>query len=148
MIISSIYKSLQRSVNDIITEIKDVTGHQEVEYWSWENRGDESELPKATLLGVSGMEFIENGGLWTVRWAIGVSPWQDLNLDKQLEILDIIYERLGERKKVNLLHPTTGDLVSEMVVTDFHVAPATTTELRNYRVVSMELRRTDTATPA
>ena len=90
-------------------------------------------------------DFNENQGLWVLRFSIGVSPWQDFNLDEQMKILDIIHEMVGERAKVNLLHPETGALVSEMVVSGFHIAPATTTELRNYRVVSIELMRTDTA---
>ena len=147
MIISAIYKSLQRSVVEIIGEIKTQTNNQNVSYWSWENRADENELPKQTIVGVSGFEFDENHGLWVVRWSIGVSPWEDFNLDKQMQMLDVIFNNLKVGSKVNLLHPETGELVSEMVIVDFHVAPATTTEIRNYRVISFEMRRTDTAEP-
>lgn len=148
MIISSLYASLQRKVVDILEEIKVTSGHQSMSYWSWENRADENELPKQTLIGLSGFEFQENQGLWIIRAAVGLSPWQDRNLTDQVRMLDTIYDHLGQGKKVDLLHAETGELISELVVSDFHIAPTTTTEFRNYRVASFELLRTDSATPS
>lgn len=145
MLISSIYKSLQRSVVEIMEEIKVATGHQNISYWSWENRADENELGDQSYIGISGFDFNENRGLWVVRFSLGLSPWNDLNMDAQVRMLDVIFEHLGEGKKVNLLEANTGALVSEMVASHFHIAPATTTELRNYRVISFELLRTDSA---
>lgn len=146
MLISSIYKSLQRHVVEIMEDIKLQTGVVDIEYWSWESRADENELPKKALIGLSGVDFNENRGLWVIRAAVGLSPWEDKNLDETVRMLDVIYDHLGTGSKVNLLEPNSGALISELVVTDFQMAPASTSELRNYRVVNFELLRTDTAT--
>lgn len=145
MLISAIYKSLQRSIVEIIEDIKTQTGNQNISYWAWENRADENELAKESLIGIAEFDFTENRGLWMIRYAIGLSPWEDLNLGKQLAMLDVIHDAVGERKKVNLLNPDTGELISELVVTGFHIAPSATTEMRNYRTISVELMRTDSA---
>jgi len=39
----------------------------------------------------------------------------------------------------------TGELVSEMVIAEFHLAPTATSELRNYRTVNLQMLRTDSA---
>jgi hypothetical protein len=147
MIISSLYKSLQRTVVEMIDEFKKETGHQNFSYWSWENRADENELPKENLVGIGGFDFEENEGLWVIKWSIGLSPWEDLNLDKQITMLDVIHRMVGHGRKIAMLDPQTGAEISQLVVSDFNIAPATTTEFRNYRVVSMEMLRTDSATP-
>ncbi|MBU6393277.1 MAG: hypothetical protein KGQ75_01755 [Sphingomonadales bacterium] len=68
----------------------------------------------------------------------------DANLLNEIEILDIIHNRTGEKKKVNIFDPLTGELITEMVVTSWQQAPMAQSQLRNYRTVSIELMRTST----
>jgi hypothetical protein len=140
--ISSIYKSLVRSTNDIVEEIKATTGHQALQYWSWENRQDEDKLPKETLIGVDGFAFSENQGLWVVRYSIALSSFQDAHLLREMEIIDIIHAHTGEGQKIKLLDPVTGQEISEMVTSAWDMAPMAQSEIRNYRAISIELLRT------
>jgi hypothetical protein len=142
MIISNIYKSLLRSTGDLLEEIKSTIGHQDIQYWSWESRAQENELPRMTLIGLDAFTFEENQGLWLVRYSIGLSSYQDAHLLREMEILNIIHDRTGEGKKLKLLDGTTGAELSEMVTTAWHLSPMSQSELRNYRTVSIELLRT------
>lgn len=145
MIISSIYKSIQRHTLDVVEEIKQSLAHQNISYWSWESRADENELPKETLLGIGDFQFEENRGLWVVRYSLGLSTWNDMHLHGEMEMLDIIHARTGERAKVPLLDSASGGVISEMVVSAWQLAPMAQSEIRNYRTISIELLRTDSA---
>lgn len=143
--ISTVYKSLLRSVNDLIKDVAEKTGDTDVRYWAWESRADEDKMPSGTVIGVDGYNFDENKGLWIIRAGITLSTRNDLNLMTETEILDIIHDHYGYQKKVNLLHPDTGELFSELYVVEFQVMPMGQSELRNYRTVGIELKRTDTS---
>jgi hypothetical protein len=145
-LISTIYKSLLRSVSDLIKDVNDNTA-LEAEYRSWESRDDEDKLPRKTLIGLSGYNFDENNGLWTVRCGVTISSLDDMNLMDETLILDIVHERFGFQKKLALRDPETGDQISELYVSSFHIMPMSQSELRNYRTVGLELMRTDTVKP-
>lgn len=145
-LISTIYKSLVRAVSDAIKEVEATTGIQ-AEYWSWESRSDENDMPTKTLLGLDGYTFDENNGLWTVRCGITLSTYNDRNLMDEAEILDVLHELFGMKKKVTLRKPGSGDPFSELGIVEFRVMPMGQSELRNYRMVALELLRTDTSTP-
>lgn len=142
MTISRIYKSLVRHVSDLIDELNSIGGYG-IEYRVWETRGEEDKLPTATLMGVDGFNFEENGGLWLIRFSISLSSYQDTLLLKEFEILDGIYDWFGEKKKVPLRDMETGDEDSLLVSTGFEIAPMAQTMLRNYRTISVELKRTE-----
>lgn len=142
MILESIYKSIVRATTDAIADIKATTGDQSIEYHPWESRADEAKLPQVPLIGVDGFQFEENKGLWVVRYGIGVSSYMDANLLHEIKILDRLHELTGEGKKIDLLNPTDGSLISELVVSAWHLSPMASSEYRNYRVISVELRRT------
>lgn len=147
MVLSSIYKSIIRNTVDLISEINTTMPVEAVTYHDWESRFDENKLPNNTLLGIDGFTWEENRGLWTTRYGLALSSYRDANLLNEIEILDIIHSRTGEKKKVNILNPTTGALVTEMAVTAWHLAPMAQSEMRNYRTVSIELMRTSTTSP-
>ena len=141
MIISRIYKSLVRHVSDMIEELN-ASGAFGITYHVWEARGEEDKLPKNILVGVDGFNFHENSGLWIVRFSISLSSYQDTLLLREAEILDGIHAWFGEKQRVPLRDPETGDEDNQLVVTDFEIAPMAQTMLRNYRTVSIELKRT------
>lgn len=143
-LISTVYKSLLRSVNDLIDEVQATTGLQELEYWGWETRADEDQLPAKTLIGLDGYSFNENQGLWNVRCGITLSTYNDANLHHEAEILDVIHTLFGFQQKVPLRN-AEGEIFSELYVAEFQVMPMGLSEIRNYRTVGLELLRTETA---
>lgn len=142
MILSSVYKSVVRSVVDLIAEINSTIPGLEAKYQDWESRYDENTLPKTTLMGVDGFTWQENQGLWVTRFGLALSSYRDANLITEMEILDVIHQRTGEGKKINMLDPVTGELITELVVSAWDLSPMAQSQYRNYRTVSIELLRT------
>lgn len=142
--ISSIYKSLLRAVNDLVVELQQETGDMGIRYWAWEGRMDEDKMPTETLVGLDGYNFDENKGLWIIRAAITISSYNDANLHQESEMLDLIHEKFGYHKKVDLRLPDSGEVFSQLFVTEFQVMPMGQSEMRNYRTCAFELLRTDT----
>lgn len=141
---STVYKSVVRGVQDLIKEIRATTADHDLQYWSWENRSDEDKLPRETLMGVNGFGFDENRGLWMIRFGLTLSTVDDANLLGEADIIDIAHEFFGEGKKVLLRNPETGVVMNELVSVAFEVMPMGQTQLRNYRTIGVELRRTGT----
>ena len=139
--ISRIYASLMRHVSDCKGAMTTKTGIP-IEYHAWESRGEEDKLPAKTLIGIDGFNFVENGGLWVVRMSIVLSSYQDINLMREFELLDILHKWFGEGAKVPLRDMDTGEENNELVVGEFEITPMMQSMLRNYRVVSLELLRT------
>lgn len=140
--IPGIYRSILRTLVDLIGEISSTTGNQEIQYHDWESRADENDLPKKTLIGLEGFTFSENKGMWIIRFGLALSSYQDDNLLNEIEMLGVIHEHTGEGKKVKLLDPIEGDEISELVVVAWDLAPMGQSQLRNYRTISIELMRT------
>lgn len=140
-VIPQIYKSIIRSTVDLISIIAETTGNHDIQYHNWESRADENELPQVTLLGPEGFTFEENGGLWVVRYGLTLSTWQDRELLDEVEIVGIIHDVTGERKKLKLLDTVTGAEASEMYTSAWQVAPMAQSQFRNYRSIGIELLR-------
>jgi hypothetical protein len=138
---STLYKSVVRATHDLV---KDIEATTPIRYWDWENRDDEDKLPRETLLGVNGFNLHENLGLWIIRFGITLSTVDDANLLLEADIIDMIHERFGEKQKIFLRDPDDGSVISELVSVDFEVMPMGQTQVRNYRAIGVELRRTGT----
>lgn len=141
-IYSTLFKSTQRAVNDLIKEIRATTGDQGVRYWSWESRADEDKMPREPLIGVNGFAWDENQGLWLLRFGITLSTVDDANLAFEADVIDMVHERFGEDQKFAMRDPTSGTIINELVVTKFEVMPMGQTQLRNYRTIGIEAKRT------
>lgn len=141
---STIYKSVVRAVRDLVEDIKTTTDDPSMRYWSWEARLDEDKLPEVTLIGVNGFDFAENRGLWRIHFGITLSSYEDANLLREADIIDMIHTRFGFESKIALLDPTTGDQFNELSVLDFEVMPMGQTQIRNYRTMAVEVCRTAT----
>lgn len=141
---STLYKSVVRAVGDLIKDIQSTMPDQAIEYWSWENRADEDQLPRVPLLGVNGFNLHENLGLWIVRFGITLSTVDDANLLLEADLIDMIHDRFGEHKKISLRDPIDASVISELVSVNFEVLPMGQTQVRNYRSVGIEVRRTGT----
>lgn len=142
VIISRIYKSIIRSTADMIEEINASEIYGEVAYHDWESRGDENTLPSKTLIGLDGFSFDENRGLWLIRYALAISSYRDYNLLNEIEMIDVIHDHFGQGKKVALRNVVDGEEESELVCTEFQMLPMAQSEIRNYRTIGIELKRT------
>lgn len=147
MILSSIYKSIVRNTVDLISDINATMPGVDLRYQDWESRFDENSLPKTNLLGVDGFTWEENNGLWVTRHGLALSSYRDANLLNEIELIDAIHAWTGERKKLDILNPVTGELVGEFVVAAWQLAPMAQSQFRNYRTISLELLRTSSAFP-
>jgi len=142
-IIAPLYKSIVRRTSDLIDEMNATGRYPPLAYQDWESRGDENALPRMTLLGVEAFGFEENRGLWLIRFGLGISSFRDANLLNEVEMISYLQTRMGEGCKVPLLD-SLGLLESELVVTEFQMLPMSASELRNYRTIGIELKRTGT----
>lgn len=143
---STIKQSVVRAIVEMIEEIEATAPTLNPKYQSWENRLDEDKLPRQLLIGLNGYSWEENGGLWTIRFGITISTVDDANLINEDEVIDIIHEHFGEKKKVALvaLVDEVVEEFNELVSVDFQVLPMTPTQMRNYRTIGIELKRTGT----
>lgn len=141
---STVYKSVVRAVNDLVKDIQSTMPDQNARYWSWEDRMDEDQMPRVMLVGVNGFSFDENLGLWLIRFGLTISTVDDANLLQEADVIDMTHERFGEKQTIFLRDPETGDVESELVSVHWEVLPMGQTQVRNYRTIGVELRRTGT----
>lgn len=141
--LESLYKSLIRKVQDTIDVIKAQGISENLTYYSWDSRGEVAEAEHADLIGLAGWSFRENGGLWEVRSGLTLSTYNDINLFREIRILNVIHDLWGEGCKVPMVDKDTGEEFTEMVVSDFDMLPGGAgAERRNYRPIGIELLRT------
>lgn len=141
-VIEPVYKSILRWTTDLIEELNATGQYPALEYQPWESRSDENTLPQKTLLGIDGFSFDENDGRWLVAFAFGLSSYRDENLLSEVELLDALHRRTGKGSKIPLLEMELGEQINELVVTDWQLLPMAQSELRNYRTVGVEVKRT------
>lgn len=142
--ISSIYKSILRSVHDLMEHLNGLGRWSVIGYHDWQERGEEENLPPQPLIGLGEFAFTENDGRWLITVAIGFSTYKDENLHNEIEIISEIQKWFGEGNKVALLDELSGLEYNELVVTAFSVLPMSQSEYRNYRTLGVELKRTGT----
>lgn len=143
-IIAPLYKSIIRRTTDLIDEMNATGRFPPLGYHNWESRGDENKLPQTTLMGVEAFGFEENQGLWTIRFGLGISSYRDANLLNEVEMISYMQTQIGEGCKYPLLNGETAAQENELVVTEFQVLPMAQSEIRNYRTIGIELKRTGT----
>jgi hypothetical protein len=141
--LEDLYKSLVVQVQQTITAARDAGLSSTLQYYAWDSRGEVEELPHADLMGLAGWSFRENGGLWEIRTGLTLSTVDDENLFREIKIIDVIHNFWGERSKVRLIDRDSGIQFSELVVSDFDMMPAGSSEKRNYRPIGIELLRTE-----
>lgn len=141
-LIGPIYKSIVRWTTDLIEELNLTGDFPTLAYQDWENRYDETVLPRGTLLGIDGFSFEENQGLWLLRFALALSSHRDENLHNEIELISAINRRTGEGQKIPLREMVAGEEVSELKVAAWQLMPMTQSLLRNYRTIGIEALRT------
>lgn len=142
--VSNIYKSLVRHLVDTIDVIKANNVSPGLDYYAWDMRDDKAELGGRDLIGLAGWTFRENRGLWVVHAGITISTINDENLFREAAIIDAIHDMWGEEMPVPM-RDDNGDEYTQLVVKEFEMMPAGTSEKRNYRPIGLELLRTSNA---
>lgn len=140
--IEPIYKSIIRSVKDMIDELNAEDTFSVLSWHDFESRNDEKDLPTNTLIGLDGFSFEENLGQWIIRVALAISSYNDINLLEEIELIDRIHQRFAIGEKIALLEMAAGTEVNELVVTNFVMLPMAQSEIRNYRTIGLEIYRT------
>lgn len=128
----------------MISEINALGTFRNVQWHNWESRSEENELPNDTLIGLDGFSFDENQGLWIIRVALAISAYNDINLLEEIELIDHIHQRFAEGEKISLLDMNDGGEINELIVTNFVMLPMAQSEIRNYRTIGLEIKRTGT----
>jgi hypothetical protein len=142
--VSNIYKSLVRHLTDTIAQARDDGVSSDLQYFPWDSRGDEAELPSTDLIGLAGWSFSENRGLWEIHCGITISTLNDENLFREVELVDAIHNLWGEECPVPM-RDDDGTIYTQLIVKEFEMLPAAFSEKRNFRPVGLTLRRTDSA---
>ncbi len=140
--LTSLYKSLILQVQKVIVDAHAADLTTDMIYYAWDSRGETGELPNKDLIGLSNWTFRENGGLWEIRAALTLSTYDDENLFRQMEILDVIHNYFGEEVQVPMVDKDTGEQYTNLVVSDFDMLPTGQSERRNYLPIGIELLRT------
>ena len=140
--LSSLYKSLIVHTQKLIDQALAEGRSDDLQYYAWDSRGELAELPDTDLIGLSNWTFRENGGLWEIRAGITLSTYNDVNLFRQMDLMDLLHDYFGESIQVPLVNKDTGEQFSNLVVSDFDMLPSGQSERRNYLPVGVELLRT------
>lgn len=127
---------------DAVDAIKTEGISPDLEYFSFDSRGETAELKDVDLVGLVGWAFHENEGLWLIRCGVNISTINDENLFREMEIVDAIHDYFGEGCTIPLRDPETGEEYSMLLVNDFEMMPASYSEKRNFRPIGLELKRT------
>ena len=143
--LESLYVSAIAEINVIIEQIKSQGISKDLSYYSWDSRGQETELPNTDLIGLMGWTYAENEGLPVVQLGILTSLVLDQNQFREVRVMDIIRNRFvgldGDYKTIALVTPDLGREYGVLQVTDFEVMPAGRSEVRSTRNVAIELIR-------
>lgn len=141
--LESLYKSLVRHVQTTIKEVKAQGISTTLEYYAWDSRGEVQEATKGDLIGLAGWSFKENGGLWEVRSGLTLSTYNDINLFREVKILNVVHDLWGEQASIPMVDKDTGEEFTQLVVVDFDMLPGGgSAEQRNYRPIGIDLLRT------
>lgn len=144
--IEAVYKSVILQVNSIIADCLALGISDNMEYYSWDSRGQETELPNKDLIGIIGWTYAENEGLPVIQFGLLTSLVLDINQFREVKVLDIIRNHFvgynGDYKNIALVNADTGIEFSRLQVSDFEIMPAGRSEIRSTRNVGIEFLRT------
>lgn len=144
--IESVYKSVILQVEDIRNQALAMGVCEDIEYYAWDSRGQETELPNKDLIGIIGWTYAENEGLPVIQFGILSSLVLDYNQFREVRLMDIIRNKFvgfnGDYKDIALVDGTTGIEYSRLQVSDFEIMPAGRSEIRSTRNVGLEFLRT------
>lgn len=144
--IESMYKSVVLEIEAIRAECLALGISADMEYYAWDSRGQETELPNIDLIGIIGWTYAENEGLPVAQFGILTSLVLDVNQFREVRAIDVIRNHFvgynGDYKDIPLVDGTTGIEFSRLQVSDFEVMPAGRSEVRSTRNIGIEFIRT------
>ena len=135
-------RCLLRFTNDLVDTLNEAIPNGDVQYWSWENRTEETALPHTNLLGLADFSFDDASKIWISRFSLVYSSYRDANLLNESFVLDVLYDSIKRLDKIPLRDNNDGSIVSEAIITACSVLPSDTSLLRNYRPFALEIQST------
>lgn len=144
--LESLYVSAIYAIEQIMDEMKVKGLSKDIAYYSWDSRGQETELPNTDLIGLMGWTYDENDGLPTAELGILISLVLDENQFREVAALDIIRNKFvdgpADYATIPLIDADTGVEYSRMQVAAFEIMPAGRSEQRSTRNVAIQLMKT------
>lgn len=131
---AQVYKSILRFCGDLCE-----TSPVLLRYHAWDSRGEENELPRQDLMGLSGWTYREDDGLIYISCGFTLSTIEDANLMREIDILDHVHANAGKGRTVPIRDMTTSEQINEMVISSFEIMPTGQSNLRNYRTAAVEM---------
>src|ERR1700741_4665668 len=95
-------RCLLRFTNDLVDMLNTTIPDLGVQYWAWENRTEETQLPRNPLLGLAEFNFDDNSKIWVAHFSLVYSSYRDSNLLTESFVLDVLYDNLARLKKIPL----------------------------------------------
>lgn len=141
--LTSLYKSLIKEIQVIITQVKAADISTDLDYYAWDSRGAVTELPNKDLIGLVDWTYSENGGLPVIEAGLLLSTVYDKNLFKEALIMDVIRDHCVDATgyKTWRLFNDENEEYALMQVSDFEILPSGRSEVRNTRHIGIELIR-------
>lgn len=145
----TVYTTLVGKIQQIIAELKAEGIAPDIEYMAWDSRQEINELPNHDLIGLADWTFEEADHLPEIECGILLSVVNDLNLFREVQILDKIRSHCVHPIKPEYLTWTVRDAANEpfsqLTVTDFAILPSGESEARTTRQIGISLKRADLA---
>lgn len=144
--IESIYTSAIFRITQLIEEIKDNNLSENMAYYAWDSRGQETELPNTDLIGIMGWSYAENEGLPVIQIGLMISLVLDQNQFREVRILDVVRNAFvglsGDYKTMALIDTASEQEYAVLQLSDFEIMPAGRSEIRSTRNIGLEFIRT------
>ena len=129
-----IYKSMMRFCSDFAA-----SSPLPLQYYAWDSRDDVSEIPSVDVFGLAGWSYKDDQSLLHISFGLTLSTIYDRNLEREIEIMDYLWQKARTGSTLPVRDMTTGLEVNQLVVSSFELIPGDRALLRNYRSATMEL---------
>jgi hypothetical protein len=132
--------SIQRFTNDFIEEMRTDDIAPTLEFYNFDSRNDQAELPKNDLFGPNGFAFDEeSAGFMTIATAFVSATDDDRNGLRHNTILHHLHKKLRPGRRMAILDHETGEWVVDMVITQAALGPVGRTELRPMQALAITM---------
>lgn len=128
-----IYRDIQASLLRFCSDLTEQWPTDTPQFVNFDGSGEEAMLPKCDLIGPLGLTFELDDHLLVGNVQIGYSSWEDLNLFRLVERIDVMLELLKPTSRISI-YDSTGEVTSPkgvvIVQNGVRVAPVVTGQSR------------------
>jgi hypothetical protein len=102
--------STVRFINEVMSGFSPPDGIG-LQYIDWDDHADITKLPSGDLIGLNGFGITENDGTFGISFGVGLSSFNDQNLFRLTDYVDVFYRAMCAQKQYPIFHPITGAAV-------------------------------------